>query len=200
MVAVFGTRVSKGVEALLHSIESTWLDSVLRKGGDMSLHLGNFRNSSGNLLGSEGVWCGCGNAELGPKELGGIVIDGAMWNARLKTKECVVTRPFVVLLMVADEPETFLKGLDGVLGFLERLQGVGNFFFKLRCLSGLLINGLVKTNEGSGFSSFCFLIERDSEVWVFHPTDKIISSERRSVNHGKRRWRCSNLRLEQTSC
>ena len=101
--------------------------------------------------------------------------------------------------MVADEPETFLKGLDGVFGFLEGLQGIGDFFLKLRRLLSLLVNGLIKADEGSSFGSFGFLIERDSKVRVFHPSDKIIGGERRSVNHGECRWRYNNFGLEQAS-
>ena len=74
-------RVSEGVKTLLCSIEGTRLDSVLRKYGDVSLHPRDLRNSSGNLLGSEGVGCGYDNAKLGPKKLGGVIIDGTMWKA-----------------------------------------------------------------------------------------------------------------------
>ena len=119
------------------------------------------------------------------KKLGGVVINGVIWDTRLKIEEGVVTHPLMVLLVIANEPETFLKGLDGVLGFLERLQGVGDFFLKLRRLSSLLVDSLIKTNEGTGFSSFGFLIEGDLKVQVFHPSDEIISGERRSVNHGE---------------
>ena len=197
---MFGARVSEGVETLFCSVEGTRLDSILREGGDASLHLRDLGDSEGNLFGGEGVWCRRGNAKLGSKELGGVVVNSAVWDAGLKIEEGVITRLLVVLLMVADKPETFLEGLDSVLGFLERLQGIGDFFFKLRCLSSLLINGLIETNEGTGFSSFGFLIESDSKVQIFHPTDEIIGGERCSVDHGERRWRYSNLRLEQASC
>ena len=80
IVAVFGVRVSEGVETLLCSVEGTRLDSILREGGDASLHLRNLRDSESDLLGSEGVWCGRCNAKLGSKELGGVVIDGAVWD------------------------------------------------------------------------------------------------------------------------
>ena len=135
--------------------------------------------------GGKCVRYGRGNAKLGLKELGGVVIDGVVGNTRLKIEERVVTHPLVVLLMVQDESETFLEGFDGVLGFLERLQGIGDFFFKLQHLSSLLVDGLVEAYEGSSFSSFGFLIERDLKVWVFHPADKIISGERRGVDHGQ---------------
>ena len=197
MIAVFGTGVSEGVEALLCSVEGTQLDLVLGEDGDVSLHLRDFGNLSSNLLRRKCVQCGRGNAKLGPKELGGIIIDGVMWDARLKIEKGVTTRPLMMLLVVTNEPETFLKGLDSVLSFLEGLQGVGDFFFKLRRLSSLLVNGLIEMNEGTGFSSFGFLIERDLKVQVFHPTNEIISGERCGVNHGKRRWGCNNFRLEQ---
>ena len=63
----------------------------------------------------------------------------------------------------------------------------------------MLVDSLIKMNEGSGFSSFSFLIERDSEVWVFHPADKIIGGERHSIDYGECRWRFSDLGLEQAS-
>ena len=197
---MFGARVSKGVETLFCSVEGTWLDSILWEDGDASLHLWNLRDSEGDLFGGEGVWCGRGNAKLGPKELGGVVVDGTVRNTRLKIEKRVVTHFLMMLLMVADKSKAFLEGLDGVLGFLERLQGVGDFFLKLRRLSSLLVNSLIQTNEGTGFGSFGFLIERDSKVQVFHPSDEIIGGERRGVDHGERRWRYSNLRLEQASC
>ena len=197
---MFGARVSKGIETLLRSVEGTQLDSVLWEGGDASLHLRNLGDPEGDLLRSEGVWCRRCNAKLGPKELGGIIIDGTMRDTRLKIEKSVVTRPLVVLLVVADEPEAFLEGLDSAHGFLERLQGVSDFFLELRHLSSLLVNGLIETNEGSGFGSFSFLIERDSKVWVFHPADKIIGGEGRSVNHSECRWRHDSLRLEQARC
>ena len=128
---MFGARVSKGVETLLCSVKGAWLDSVLREYGDALLHLRNLGNSSGNLLGCKRVWCRRGNAKLGSKELGGVVVDGVMGNTRLKIEEHVVTRLLVVLLVVADEPEASFEGLDGILGFLERLQGISDFFFKL---------------------------------------------------------------------
>ena len=197
---MFGAWVSEGVETLLRSVEDAWLDSVLWEQGDTSLHLWNLRDSESDLLGGEGVWCRRSNAKLGSKELGGVIIDGAMWDTQLKIEERVVTRLLVVLLMVADEPETFFEGLDGALGFLEGLQGIGDFFFKLGRLSSLLVNGLVKTNEGTGFGSFGFLIERDSKVRVFHPANEVTGGERRGVNHGECRWRYNILRLEQASC
>ena len=77
-VTVVGTELNEGVEMLLHSTKGAWLDSILWKDDDVTLHLRELRDTSSNLLRGEHIRCRCSNAELGLKELGGAVINGSM--------------------------------------------------------------------------------------------------------------------------